>query len=63
MLFGIEFRTKKSTNAYVYLPQSGAGGLERYPFLKYYNVEKWKSRFTLGLDATKNTHHIKKGFK
>ncbi len=25
-----------------------------------YNVQKWESRFSLGLDATKNTHRIKK---
>ncbi len=31
-------------------------------FLKYHNVEKWKSRFTLGLDAAENTHRIKKRF-
>ncbi len=34
-------------------PQSGAKGLQRY---LYYNVETQKSRFTLGLDAVKNTH-------
>ncbi len=38
-------------------PQSEARVLERYP---YYNVEKPKSRFTLGLDAAENTHCIKK---
>ncbi len=41
--------------------QSGARRLKRYPSLEYYNVEKRKSRFTLGLDAEKNTHRIKKG--
>ncbi len=40
-------------------PTSGTRGFERYPSLKYYNVEKWKSRFTLRLDATENTHRIR----
>ncbi len=40
--------------------KSGARGLEGYPSLEYYNVEKWKSRFTLGLDTAVNKHHIKK---
>ncbi len=36
---------QKSLRAHMYIyPQSGARGLERYPSLKYYNVEKWKSR-------------------
>ncbi len=43
-------------------PQSGAWGLKRYGSLKYYNVEKWKSRFTWGFDAAKNTYRIKKRF-
>ncbi len=43
--------------------RSGDRGLERYASLKYFNVEKQKSRFTLGLDAAKNTNHIKKRFK
>ncbi len=44
-------------------PLSGASGLERYQSLKYYNVEKWKSRLILTLDAAKNKRHIKKKFK
>ncbi len=31
--------------------------------LKYYNVQKWGSRFTLGLDTAENTHYIQKCFK
>ncbi len=27
-------------------------------FLKYYNVREWESRFTLGLNAAKNTENI-----
>ncbi len=40
---------------------SGARGLERYPSLKYYYVEKQKSRFTLELHAAKKkASHQKK---
>ncbi len=35
-------------------PQSGAMELQRLPSLKYFNVQKWEHRFTLGLDAAKN---------
>ncbi len=41
-------------------PESGVGGLQRLSSLKYYCVLKWESRFTLGVDAAKNTHCIKK---
>ncbi len=44
-------------------PQSGGRRFERYASLKYYNVEKGKSRFTLELDAAENTHCIKKRFE
>ncbi len=44
-------------------PQSEARGLERLPFLKYYYVLKWESKFTLGLNTVKNTYYIKKCFK
>ncbi len=37
----------------------GVSGFERLPALKYHNVQKWERRFTLGLDAAKNTHYIK----
>ncbi len=51
---------QKSLQAHLSISnQSGARGLERYPSLKYYNVEKRKSRFTLGLDSAKNKHRIK----
>ncbi len=54
---------QKSLGTYmsIPLPRSEARGHKRYPPLKYYNVEKWKNRFTLRLDAAENTHHIKKG--
>ncbi len=39
------------------------GGLQRLPYLKYYNVLKWESKFTFGLNTAKNTHYIKKSFK
>ncbi len=54
-------------SAYVYLstllPPSEAAGLKRLIWLKYYFVLKWKDTFNLGLNAAKNTHHIKKRFK
>ncbi len=57
MLFSIKFPTKKSVVAYVY---PGVKGLQRLPCLKYYNVLKRESRFTLGLNAAKNTDYRKK---
>ncbi len=42
--------------------QIGARGLQRLMCSKYYNVEKWKRRFTCGLDAVKNSHYIQKWF-
>ncbi len=36
-------------------PRSEGGWLQRLPFLKYYNVLAWEGRFTLGLNAAKNT--------
>ncbi len=42
--------------------RSGDRGLKRCASLKNYNVEKRKSRFTLGLEAATNKHsHQKKG--
>ncbi len=40
--------------------RSGARGLHRLSFLKYYNVLESESRFTLGLKAAKNADYIKK---
>ncbi len=46
------------------LPRSGAWGLERLPYLKYYNVLKRENIIlALGLNAAKNTDYMKKGFK
>ncbi len=39
---------------------SGAWGLERYLSLKYYNVEKQKSRFLMVLYTAENKYRIKK---
>ncbi len=36
---------------------------KRLPFFKYYNVLEWENRFTLGLNAAKNTATIKIAFK
>ncbi len=57
-LLRIKFLTKNSVDPHVY-PYP----LQRLPCLKYYNVLKWGSRFTLGLDAAKITNYIKKSFK
>ncbi len=43
--------------------RSRARWLQILPFLKYFNVLEWESRFTLGLNAAKNTDYIKKSFK
>ncbi len=47
----------------VIFPRSGARVLQRLLPLKYYNVQKWESRYILGLDAAKNTHYVRKCFK
>ncbi len=39
------------------------GGSKDCHLLKYYNVQKRGSRFTLWLDAEENTHYIQKCFK
>ncbi len=59
-LFVIKFHTKKSVGAYVYLPKSGARGLQCLPCLKYYKVWKWESIFTLGLTRPKLPIILKK---
>ncbi len=43
--------------------QSGARGLERLIWLKYYTVLKLQITFNLGLTAAKNTHYMEKSFK
>ncbi len=63
-LFRIKFPTKNLVNACISIsPRSGAKGFERLPFLKYYDVMEWESRFTLGLNPGKNADYIKKCFK
>ncbi len=42
------------------ISQSGATGLERLIWLKYYIVLKRQISFNLELDPVKNTHYIKK---
>ncbi len=60
-MFGIEFHTKKSANAYVYLPpKNGAREHKRLIWLKYNTVMKRQNTFNLGLYAAKNMCHIKK---
>ncbi len=41
-------------------PQSGARGLQRFIWLKYYIVQKCEVIFTLGLKAVKNTDFMEK---
>ncbi len=41
--------------------RSGPRGPQLLPCLKYYNALKWKSRFTYGLNAAKNTAYINFG--
>ncbi len=43
--------------------RSGGKGFQKLPSLKYYNVQKWESRFTFEHDVAKSTHHIQKCFK
>ncbi len=54
-LFEIEFPPKTQRTYIFIFPSSGAAGLglfQRRPGLKYYNVMKRESRFTLGLNTT-----------
>ncbi len=45
-------------------PVSGTVELQRLQCLKYYyNVLKWESKFSLGLNAAKITDYIKKWLK
>ncbi len=44
-------------------PKSGARGLQRLLYLKYYNIQKQESRFNLGFDTAKNKRYIQKCFK
>ncbi len=43
-------------------PRSGAKEHQRLPCLKYCNILKWKSRFSLGLNTAKFTAYIKECF-
>ncbi len=54
----------KSLQAHISISsRSGARGLQWSICLKSYNVQKWKIRFILWLNAAKNAHDIKKSFK
>ncbi len=54
---------KVSGRKCLFHPQSGARGCKDRHLLKYYNVQKRGSRFTLGPDVAKNTHYVQKCFK
>ncbi len=59
-LLRTKFLTKNPVDAHV---QQHPPPPLRLTCLKYYNEMKWESRFTLGLNAAKNTDYIKKHFK
>ncbi len=43
--------------------RSGARGFQRLIYLKYYSILNLESRFTLGLNAAKNTGYMKKSLE
>ncbi len=55
----VEVKVEKSASK----TRGGVRGLQRLPSLKYYNVLRRESRFSLELKAAKNKHYIKKCFK
>ncbi len=46
-VFKITFSTKNLVDAYLYLQNKWNLGLHRLQFVKYFNILKWESRFTL----------------
>ncbi len=44
-------------------PRSGVRALQRLICLKYYNILKLESRFTLELNSVKNTNYMIKSFQ
>ncbi len=57
---------QKSSQAHMSIPlhpKSGARGLDRLIWLKYNFALKLQITFSLGLNAAKNTHYIKKSIK
>ncbi len=61
-LFRIKFPTKTQWTHFSIFARSGVRGLQTLPFLKYYDVLKWKSRSSR-MDTTKNTNYTKKFLK
>ncbi len=59
----MKFPTNKLETHLSIFPGSAARELQRLIYLKYCYVLKWESRFTIGLNAAKNTDYIKKRFK
>ncbi len=41
------------------IPGRGATSLQKLAFLKYYNVQKWQSKLSLGPNTAKNTPYFK----
>ncbi len=60
MLFGIEFRTKKSASAYIYLPRSGARGSKDTHIIIIIMWKNGKVDSLWGSTFAKNTRHINK---
>ncbi len=55
---------RKYPRAHVFIcPWRGARGVEKLIQLKYYVVLKRRITINLGLNAAKNTHHIKKSLQ
>ncbi len=62
-VFWIKYSTKNSgMHVSIYLC-SWVRGLHRLSFLEYFNALEYESRFTSGLNTTKNTRDVKKCFK
>ncbi len=57
----IKFPIKNSVRAYVCLSQGWSQGARKIDMFEI--VLKWEIRFTLGLNAAKNTDYYKKCFK
>ncbi len=60
--WALNFEQKSQWAHMSIFPSNEARGLQRLVRFKYYIVLKWKIRFTLGIDAAKNTDYIKKFF-
>ncbi len=62
-LLRITILTKNSLNAYLLSTSGVEQGSLRLICLKYYNVLKWESRCTFGLNTATNINYFQKHFK